>query len=339
MYLSHRKVKTTMPEKIRGFYLTMTLMLFTCSTAHSQYFGAKSTYWKNERHSMSLGLGAANFLGELGGRDQIGSDFIWDLEISKTRPSLMVNYRYQFGSALYARAQFAFGYVAGNDALTEETFRRNRNIHFRSPIFEFAGMLEAEVLNFRSKSRYGLGAKTSIWEGFSLFAVLGVGVTRFNPQGNFDGTWYNLRPLRTEGQGLEEGPEIYSLFTAVIPMGIRIGYEVNKEWSFGLEIMHRITFTDYADDVSGNYYDNEFIRDAVGDLAAHFADPSLGTFIDDNGNERPLNSTGTGQQRGNPDNNDAYMFAHITATYKITQKRFKRTRGRVTKRRTRRVVF
>lgn len=279
---------------------------------------------------MSLGLGVANFLGELGGRDQIGSDFIWDLELSKTRPSLMVNYRYQFGSALYARAQFSFGYVAGNDALTEETFRRNRNIHFRSPIFEFAGMIEAELLNFRSKGRYGLGAKTSPWEGFSLFAIIGVGVTRFNPQGNFDGTWYNLRPLRTEGQGLEGGPEPYSLFTAVIPMGLRVAYEVNKEWTFGLEVMHRITFTDYMDDVSGNYYDNDLLREQMGDLAAHFADPSLGEV---------RGQTAEGQQRGNPDNNDSYMFAHITATYKFSQKRFKRSRGRVTKRRTRRVVF
>jgi hypothetical protein len=200
-------------------------------------------------------------------------------------------------------------------------------------------MIEAELLSFRSQSRYGLGARTSIWEGLSFFAVLGVGVSRFNPQSNFDGTWHDLRPLRTEGQGLESGPEPYSRFATVIPMGIRIAYEVNKEWTFGLEVMHRVTFTDYMDDVSGNYYDNELLREEMGDLAAYFADPSLGTFIDDNGNERPLNSTDTGEQRGNPENNDAYMLAHITATYKFSQKRFKRSRGRVTKRRTRRVVF
>lgn len=339
LYISRRKVNTAMPEKLKGLYTTIALALLICGTTQAQYFGAKSGYWKNERHSMSVGLGASNFLGELGGRDQIGSDFIWDLELSKTQPSLMVNYRYQFGSALFARAQFSFGYIAGNDALTEETFRRNRNIHFRAPIFELAGMVEAELLNFRSKSRYGLGGKTSIWEGFSLFAVVGVGVTRFNPQANFDGTWYDLRPLSTEGQGLEGGPEEYSLFTTVIPMGIRIAYEINKEWTLGLEVMHRITFTDYMDDVSGVYYNNEVIRDDVGDLAAYFADPSLGTYIDENGNELPLNSTDTGQQRGNPENNDSYMFAHFTATYKFSQKRFKRSRGRVTKRRTRRVVF
>lgn len=328
-----------MSKGMKGIYITAFLLVLSGSTAFAQYFGAKSTYWKNSRHTVSFGLGAANFLGELGGRDQIGSDFVWDLEMSETRPSLMVNYRYQFGTVLYARTQLSFGYVAGNDALTNEMFRRNRNIHFRSPIFELATMLEGEVISFRSKSRYGVGGKRSALEGLSLFVVLGVGVTRFNPQGNFEGTWHNLRPLGTEGQGLDDGPEPYSLFTAVIPMGVRIGYEVNKEWSFGLELMHRITFTDYIDDVSGVYYDNDELRLQNGDLSAHFADPSLGFYLDENGNEQTLVSTRPGDQRGNPDNNDAYMFAHITATYTFNQKRFKRSRGRVTKRRSRRVVF
>lgn len=321
-----------------SFYIAFACILVTCDVS-AQYFGSKSTYWKNQRHSMSFGLGVANFLGELGGRDQIGSDFIWDLELAKTRPSLMVNYRYQLGSSFYARAQFSFGYIAGNDALTEETFRRNRNIHFRSPVMELAVMMEATVLDFRSKNRYSVGSKKSGLEGWSLTAIAGVGYTRFNPQANFEGTWHNLRPLRTEGQGLEGGPPVYSLYTAVIPFGFKIGYEFSKEWTFGLEMIHRITFTDYMDDVSGVYYDNEILLDNFGPLSSHFADPSLGFRVNEDGNQVPLNSTFTGAQRGNPERNDAYMMAHLTATYTFNQKRFKRTRGRVTKRKARRVIF
>lgn len=320
--------------------VTVALGFFALSqVAYGQYFSSKSTYWKNSRHTMSLGLGAANFLGELGGRDQIGTDFLWDLELSKTRPSLMVNYRYQLGSRFFARAQFSFAYIAGNDALTNEPFRRNRNISFRSPIFELAGFMEFMALDLRSKSRYQLATKSSALEGLHINVLLGVGFTRFNPQSNYEGIWYDLRPLRTEGQGLIDGPATYSLFTAVIPMGFRIGYEINGTWTVGLELIHRITFTDYMDDVSGVYYDNDIIRENLGDIAAHFADPSLGLYIDADGNERPLNSTATGLQRGDPDDNDAYMTAHLTVTYAFSQKRFKRTRGRVTKRRSRRVVF
>jgi hypothetical protein len=128
--------------------------IFLAGSAQGQYFSGKTSYWKNKRHSIGFGIGIANFLGELGGRDQIGSDFVWDLEFSETRPALQINYRYQLGSRLFAKAQFAFGYVGGNDALTEEIFRRNRNLHFRSSIFELSIQGEFNILDFTPKKRY-----------------------------------------------------------------------------------------------------------------------------------------------------------------------------------------
>ncbi|MBS1548050.1 MAG: hypothetical protein JSU02_11875, partial [Bacteroidetes bacterium] len=49
------------------------------SVLNAQYF-RDSNYWKTHRKEISVGLGISNFLGELGGRNQIGSPFIWDLE-------------------------------------------------------------------------------------------------------------------------------------------------------------------------------------------------------------------------------------------------------------------
>jgi hypothetical protein len=92
------------------------------------------------------------------------------------------------------------------------------------------------------------------------------------------------------------------------------------------------------DDVSTVYYDNEIIRQNEGELAAYFADPSLGYYVE-NGVQFPLNSTETGMQRGDPSDNDSYFFAFVNAYYKITERRFKRGRGRITKRRQRRVIF
>ena len=319
-------------------YVLVLLCFSTFSGVHAQYFSGQTSYWKSQRHSFSLGLGASFFLGELGGRDQIGTDFIYDLELSKTRPALQVNYRYQLGSRLYAKAQFAFAFIGGNDALTEEIFRRNRNLSFRSSIFEFSIQGEFDVIDFTPKNRYGK-VKSRRLEGSAIYISAGVGVTRFNPQGNFEGTWYDLRDFGTEGQLQEGGPTQYSLFTVVIPFGIGYRIELNKEWTVGFEVMHRVTFTDYMDDVSTVYFDNQAIADNQGELAALFADPSLGYYVDENGTRVPLNSTDTGMQRGDPEDNDAYFFGMFTATYKIAQKRFKRGRGRVTKRRRRRVVF
>jgi hypothetical protein len=318
-------------------YVLITLFVTSISGVNAQYFSGQTSYWKSQRHSFGIGLGASFFLGELGGRDQTGTDFIYDIEISQTRPALQLMYRYQLGSRLYAKAQFAFAYIGGNDALTEEIFRRNRNLSFRSSIFEFSIQGEFDLIDFTPKSLYGKVRQSKL-EGSALYISAGVGVTKFNPQGNFEGTWYDLRDFGTEGQLQEGGPAEYSLFTVVIPFGIGYRLQLNKEWTIGFEVLHRLTFTDYMDDVSTVYFDNQLIADNQGELAAFFADPSLGYF-EDNGSLITLNSTRTGDQRGDADNNDAYFFGMFTAHYTIAQKRFKRSRGRVTKRRRRRVVF
>lgn len=312
-------------------------MVSLSSNVSGQYFNSGNTFWKNQRHSFGFGIGAANFLGELGGRDQIGSRFIYDLELSETKPALLANYRYQLGSRVFAKAQFAFALLGGNDALTNEPFRRNRNLHFRSTIYELSVQMEVDVVQFTNSSRYSLSSANRK-HGSAIYVSLGVGATRFNPKGNFQGKWYALRDFGTEGQKQEGGPKEYSLFTVVLPVGVGFRYELNREWTLGIELVHRVTFTDYMDDVSTVYFDNDIIRETQGELAAYFADPSLGHYVDDRGQEIPLNSTFTGAQRGQPAENDAYFTLSLNAYYNI-QKSFKRGKGRVTKRRHRRAVF
>ncbi len=317
--------------------ICMILMMFTSSSLSAQYFNGANTFWKKQRHSFGFGIGVANFLGELGGRDQVGTDFIYDLEWSETRPTLQANYRYQLGSRVYAKAQFAFGFIGGNDALTEEIFRRNRNLHFRSTIYELSLQMEFEIIQFANNSRYNMSSASRA-HASAIYISLGVGGTRFNPKANFNGDWYALKPLGTEGQQQENGPNEYSLYTVVLPLGIGYRYEINREWTIGAELVHRVTFTDYMDDVSGDYFDNDLITQTQGELAGYFADPSLGYYIDENGGEIPLNSTFTGAQRGDPTDNDAYFLFTINAYYKI-QSNFKTGKGRITKRRRRRAVF
>lgn len=323
------------PYKIRMAALLIILLITVDASA--QYFNRSGAFWKNRRHSVAFGAGAANFLGELGGRDQIGSRFIYDMEWSETRPSLQINYRYQLAERVYAKSQFAFAMVGGNDALTNEMFRRNRNLHFRSTIFELSAQVEVDIIQFANKSLYSTAAAHRS-HGSAIYLSAGLGVTRFNPKANFQGRWYALRDFGTEGQLQEGGPKMYSLFTAIIPIGAGFRYELNREWTIGIELVHRVTFTDYMDDVSGVYFDNDIIRETQGELAAYFADPSLGYYVDENGREIPLNSTFTGAQRGQPNENDSYFTLMVNAYYKIPGS-FKRGKGRVTKRRHRRAVF
>ena len=82
----------------------------------------------------------------------------------------------------------------------------------------------------------------------------------------------------------------------------------------GFEFGVRKTFTDYIDDVSKTYYDNEAIKQKYGQVAALLADPSVSSS---NSNVDDDVITAPGQQRGDPRDNDAYMFAVISIHYKL----------------------
>ena len=123
------------------------------------------------------------------------------------------------------------------------------------------------------------------------------------------------------------GPNRYSRVGICIPYGIAGKYGINREWSIGLEVGIRKTFTDYIDDVSTVYYDNNALLAAHGKMGAYLADPSLQTYPEElGGNAAGPTQTAAGQQRGDPKSKDAFMFTNITVSYKIPYRR--RTRSK-----------
>ncbi len=261
----------------------------------AQYF-RQSSYWKTQRNELAFGMGISNFLGELGGRNQIGAPFVWDLEVSQTRPAASFAYRYYIARNMALRAGLTYGVLAGNDNLTTEPFRRNRNLSFKSDVFEAQLVFEFHLYKEELGHVYDLrGVKGTKSSRVGLYGFVGIGGFAFNPQAQLNNQWVDLRPLSTEGQGLPGGPEAYSNTAICVPMGVGVRKALNKQWSIGLELQYSLTFTDYVDDVSGVYFDNEIILAERGPEAAFLADPSLGTgdlYL------AGLNPTATGQQRG-----------------------------------------
>lgn len=301
----------------------------------AQYF-RQSTYWKTHRQEITPGLGISNFLGELGGRNQIGSPFIWDLEISQTRPSLSLGYRYYVKRKMAFRLNFTYGILAGNDNLTLEPFRNNRNLSFKSDVLELALLYELHLYKEELGHVYDLrGVKGTKSSRVGLYFFGGIGGFYFDPRAQYNNAWVRLKPLGTEGQGLPGGAEEYDNLGLCIPMGIGVRKAFNKHWSGGLELQYTKTFTDYIDDVSGVYYDNNAIREAYGDMAAYLADPSLGVGAL---YEAGLNPTVAGQQRGDPNDLDAYLFLKWHMHYKMYKYRSgsKKYRARI---RRQKIVF
>ncbi|MCX7862461.1 MAG: DUF6089 family protein, partial [Bacteroidales bacterium] len=234
--------------------------------------------WKRMRYEIFYGIGATNFLGELGGADREGTNFVRDLEIAMTRPSTHLGLRYRITETVSSKAMLSYGILRGDDKLTNEVYRRYRNLAFRSPIVEFSNQIEYSIIREKQGHRYNLRRVRGL-KGFktNTYFFVGFGVIYFNPKNKYQGKWYALQPLGTEGQGLVPTRTKYSRINFCIPYGIGFKYGLNRRTNIGIEFGARKTFTDYIDDVSTTYFDNQMIREARGDIAAYFADPSDGT--------------------------------------------------------------
>ncbi|MGZ3932595.1 MAG: hypothetical protein ACXVP0_15050, partial [Bacteroidia bacterium] len=207
----------------------------------------------------------------------------------------------------------------GDDKLTLEPFRNNRNLNFKSNIFELAGRIELVYMANKVGHRYGIKKtlsrrmKNRSWD-FSGFA--GFGGFYFNPKGrDASGNWVDLKPLHTEGQGLPGGPKQYSNYAICIPMGVAYRLYFNRTLVVGIEFSFRKTFTDYIDDVSTVYYDKTALAQAYGPKSAQMSDPSLGTIP---GATSP-DAAGNAAKRGNKDK-DSYMSLQLTVGYIIKSK-------------------
>lgn len=292
-----------------------------------------------------MGLGVSNFLGDLGGKDAIGTDDLQDLEKTEFHFGGYIGYKYTLFKKLYLRADFSYARVSGNDKLTAEDFRQNRNLNFRSNIFELAAMIEYEIpINLRKGHIYDIKGLKPWKDGrSSFFLFAGVGAFYFNPKSMLDDQWIELQPLRTEGQGLPGGPDEYNRVSISLPIGAAITKRLAPSFSMGFEVSYRYTFTDYIDDVSTVYYNPEDValynQEGLGDVAAYLSNPALGQAQ----GGLPNYVTAPGQQRGDETDDDGFMLITLKAQYLLEDDGYRGHRKRKFKRakvgRSKRVVF
>jgi len=287
--------------------------------------GGYSQYELNHtlnRSEYTGGLGLSQFLGDLGGSSQIGTHFLRDFNLGAIRYAGFFGYRRRIGHAWSIKAALTIGELYGNDALSSNNFRHNRNQNFRSIILEPSLQAEYHFYQYdqpghRYKIRHAHGLRTLALDAY-LFA--GIGGFYFNPQGKYDGTWYNLRPLSTEGEGLPGGPAQYSQFAICFPAGLGVKYLIDIQWSVGMELSDRLwTSTDYIDDTHGNYFSPQEIQAYRGPVAAALSHPVLGTIPG-----QDLVNT----ERGDPTHNDSYMFLFFTVNYRPNPYHRRRSRSK-----------
>lgn len=263
---------------MRKFIKTILLSLLLPLVVQAQYL------------ETGIFLGAANYFGDL----QAGK-----MESSEYNPALGAFVQYNFSKRFSVAGQFVQMRVSGADENATLIADQRRNLSFRSDIYELGIIGKLNLVSFNIPA----GQKASPY----LFG--GVAGFYFNPQAQFQGDWYALQPIGTEGQGDPGGGEKYSLLSLSIPFGVGFKFAVNDRLNIGIELGLRKTFTDYLDDVSGLYPDLDRLRE-TDPLAASLS------FRQPEGLENIAMNPG-GTPRGDASTTDWYFIGGITISINL----------------------
>ncbi len=273
--LHYSVINHYMPKRI----LKLAISLAVFFTAHHSF----SQKWE-------LGglLGASNYHGDL------AKNFV----MKETHPAGGLFLRYNLGKFWSFKSSMLIGTISGDD----KNFADNkyRNLSFKSRITELSAMMEYNYKPFGAQVRT---------ENFTPYLALGVALFHFNPKAKYNGDWFNLNNMHTEGQS---SAARYKLNQISIPFGMGLKWSISNNITAGFEFTYRKTFTDYLDDVSKTYPDLAENTKKYGSLSSALSDRSSEV----EGIANPLSTVG--DMRGDPGLKDWYVFSLISFTYRFT---------------------
>jgi hypothetical protein len=254
-------------------------------------------------------LGGANYLGEMGGKEDTRRDFVWDMKLGQTRWAVGGFARRKVNRLFSVNVGLMHLRLQGADAHSTNPARVARNLNFRNDMFEL--YLRPEITIYQDNDLGGRGRYRS---DFRLFAYAGVAAFMSNPKGqiNGEGAFHDLRPLQTE---LVD----YNSINFAIPAGLGFHITKKRRHRFGWDFGWRTTFTDYIDDVSSTYADPALLSSPLAaDLAnqtsyAVALDPNLPH--PNNYGHYDLEGNWITGKRGDPTHNDSYLTMTLTYSY------------------------
>lgn len=219
--------------KVVKYCLILLLLVVASTTLPAQF---RYGYF-----SVGVSGGSTNYLGDLDD----------DFTFRYTKPGIGVDVKYRMNPFMSLRVGAFRGWARAADSLSNNEARARRNLHFRTPITDINAVVIFDFipndLRFNRRPKY----VPYVFGGLAFFS--------FRPQALFNGEWIDLQPLGTEGQttGLARYPEQYNLVQFAIPMGAGVRFALTDLIDLEIETGFRKTFTDYLDDVSGEYVAEE----------------------------------------------------------------------------------
>lgn len=169
---------------------------------------------------------------------------------------------YELFPKFLIRGELQYGKLSADDKKSNRPLLRDRNLNFQTHIFEGAFMADYSLFDLQVDRK---------WTPY-IFA--GIALYNFDPYTHDQaGNKVFLRNLGTEGQGLSQYPDRkrYLLVQYAIPFGGGIRLRITDNAYLGYEIGLRKLFTDYLDDVSKTYVDQNVLLAARGSKAVELA--------------------------------------------------------------------
>jgi hypothetical protein len=245
-------------------------------------------------------LGASNYLGDIGGKEKTRRDFVSDMKLAETRWDGGAFVRYKWQPKLSLKLSMEYVRIQGDDKLSSNPGRMYRNFNFKNDMIDMG--LTGEYFFYEDPD---LGNTYRYRNSFRAYVFGGVGGVYTNPKTIYKGEYVKLRDYYIEGYH-------YKPFVLTIPMGMGFYFTFDKKHRIGFEMNYRKTFTDYLDDISGNY-PNQPVAGMPEDFTIRTKD-------------LPPNDVGAyqshnyGLKRGDKTHKDAYMTASLSYSYVIRGK-------------------
>jgi hypothetical protein len=142
------------------------------------------------------------------------------------------------------RTNLAFGKLKGDDSKYENPeYRQQRNLNFKSPVFEVSELLVADLL------RNNMASQSSRFSPY-LFAGVGFSFLKIKRDwSRFNAEYFSEETNTIEGLTADAQNSLPNLIP-VFPMGVGVRYAISKKIAISAETAYRFTFTDYLDGFS-----------------------------------------------------------------------------------------
>ena len=298
-YLVQNLNKLPVKKAIRHF-LILGILFTSFSVTFSQRSAVTGSKFKvNNKKKKRKPLNYINhidLIGNIGNAAYLG-DLCNGMECVSFSATAGLGIQYRYNESLMFRAEANYIRLKGSDEGGQ--YEQARGLSFRSDNVEFVGTVIYDIFEYNKMYRRR--------HLVSPYLQVGLGLLYYNPKALYDGKYYDLRALQTEGVK-------YNSITAVIPYGLGVRFKINPHINVSTEMNWRFAFSDYLDDVSDRYDESK----------SDLNDDEIAKILSDRRENYLEHETPHSGIRGSTGASDYYFIFNVKLAYtiKVTKQRY-----------------